>query len=134
MLYVCNEEHFKCVREWKCLMCDSVGMFAYNSNHVHYVLTYEYICSLSLAIYISTFSAWFPSVPLFGNPTYVVSASYINQSSELDTMCQPNGGDEEFRRGNLSGITNFRIESGPHGNIQLLPPGVGPCVYRVTVS
>ena len=51
MLYVCNEEHFKCVREWKCLMCDSVGMFAYNSNHVHYVLTYEYICSLSLAIY-----------------------------------------------------------------------------------
>ena len=71
---------------------------------------------------------------MFGYPTYEVSASYIKQSEELDAKCQPNGGDEEFRQGNLSGISNFRIESGSHGNIQLLPPGVGPCIYRVTVS
>ena len=71
---------------------------------------------------------------MFGYPTYEVSASYVKQSPELDEMCQPNGEDEEFRQGNLSGISNFRIVSGPHGNIQLLPLGVGPCIYRVTVS
>ena len=92
---------------------------------------YVYVC-LSL---FSLFSCCCRSVlPLFGYPTYEVSASYIKQSAELDMKCQPGGGGVEFRQGNLSGIQSFTIESGSHGNIQLLPPGVGPCRYRVTVS
>ena len=97
-----------------------------------------YICTCTSASVwrsLSSITVWRSSAfPMFGYPTYEVSASYINQSPELDAKCQPNGGDEEFRQGNLSGILNFRIKSGSHGNIQLLPPGDGPCMYRVTVS
>ena len=97
-----------------------------------------YICTCTSACVwpsLSSVTVWRSSVfRMFGSPTYEVSARYIKQSPKLDTMCQPNGGGEEFRQGNLSGILNFRIKSGPHGNIQLLPPGDGPCVYKVTVS
>ena len=95
---------------------------------------YQCMCtSICLSIHISPCP---PSVsPIFGYPTYEVSASYIRSSNDLlNSRCQPNGGNEEFRQGNLSDITSFEIESGPHGNIQLLPQDTGPCVYNVTVS
>lgn len=92
---------------------------------------YFCLCDLVFPPFLICCSSAFP---MFGNPTYEVSARYIKQSSNLDKKCQPNGGDEEFRRGNLTGISNVEIKSGLHGNIQLLPPGVGPCMYRVTVS
>ena len=95
-----------------------------------------YVCMHTSASWscLSSVPVWCPSAfPLFGDPTYEVSASYIKQSEELDMMCQPDGGDVEFRERNISGL-QITIESGPHGNIQLLPPGIDPCVYRVTVS
>ena len=108
-----------------------------------YVLVHIFIhVSVYVYIYVSAFCPYLslhpyhPSVsPIFGYPTYEVSASYIKSSDEmLNSRCQPNGGNEEFRQGNLSNITSFEIESGPHGNIQLLPQDMGICVYNVTVS
>ena len=100
-----------------------------------YVCTYVHTCTSACVTFLSSVTVWRSSAfPMFGYPTYEVSARYLNQSQKLDAMCQPSGGGEEFRRGSLSGISNFRIESGSHGNIKLLPPGVGPCIYRVTVS
>ena len=97
---------------------------------------YVRISTLPVSPSLSFFPVWCPpGLTLFGYPTYEVSASYIKQqSAALNMLCQPGGGNVEFRQGNLSGITSFRVESGLHGNIRLLPPGVGPCMYTITVS
>ena len=126
---MCDEEQFNCERGSlvnTCLTCVSVCLFA----HSQCMGT----CTC-VRLFFPVF-LWCPSVyPLFGDPTYEVSASYIKQYEELDMRCQPGGGGVEFRQRNLSSdIVQFTIKSGPHGNIQLLPPGIGPCVYRVTVS
>lgn len=96
---------------------------------------YVRISTLPVSPSLSFFPVWCPpAVPLFGNPTYEVSASYIQQSKDLNMRCQPGADPMEFRQGNLSDITSFRVPSGPHGDIRLLPPGVGPCMYTITVS
>ena len=109
-------------------------IYVYACSHVHACIT---VCVHPFVFcpYLSL-HPYHPSVsPIFGYPTYEVSASYIRSSNDLlNLRCQPNGGNEEFRQGNLSDITSFEIESGPHGNIQLLPQNIGPCVYNVTVS
>ena len=108
------------------------GLYVFVLAHMFmHVSVYVYIYLASVHI-----SPCPPSAsPIFGYPTYEVSASYIRSSDALlNSRCQPNGGNEEFRQGNLSGIIRFEIESGPHGNIQLLPQNIGPCVYNVTVS
>ena len=105
-----------------------------SSQPMHVMCMCMRVC-LSVCPCVPSFPVWCRSVDsLFGYPTYEVSASYVEHSEEVDMRCQPGGGGVEFRKGNLSDILSFTIESGPHGNIQLLPPGVGPCVYRITVS